>query len=74
MVSGQLMLRTQATGTQVKAHPLAIPDNGNRVYIGQPPTVGMPHGVAHIMTKLRRLATQLALQRLFSFDYPHRLL
>lgn len=70
----QLMLGAQAPGTQVEAHPLTILDDSSRVYIRQPLTVGVSHGMAYIMTKLRRLATQLTLQFLFSFDYPHKLL
>ena len=54
---GQFVLGAQASGTQVKARWLAISNDGSRVNIGQPLAVGVPHRMAHVMTKLRRLAT-----------------
>ena len=63
------MLGSQASGTQVESFGLAVYIKRGRVNIGDPAAVGMPFGVANIMTKLWGFPTQIALQCDFSFDY-----
>ncbi len=49
-------------------HLLALPIDSDRhfLYIGQPGTICTPLGVAHIMPKLRALATDITLCHLFA--------
>ena len=56
------MLGAQASGAQVKAPGLTVNENRSRVDIGHPAAVGMPLGMADIVTELWRFTTQIALQ------------
>jgi hypothetical protein len=47
-----LVLCSQAPGAQVEAFLLTVYNNIGRVYIGHPAAVGMPLGVADVMTEL----------------------
>ncbi len=47
------MLGAQASGAQVEALRLTVNQDGGRVNIGQPATVGMSLGMADIMAELR---------------------
>ncbi len=47
------MLIAQASGAQVKSFWLAIYNDGSRVNIGHPATVGVAFRMADIMTELR---------------------
>ena len=60
------MLSTKASGAKVEAFFFAIYGNRNWVYVRHPATIGMPLGVTDIMSKLRRLSTQITLQYIFS--------
>ena len=68
------MLGTQASGAQVEPLCLTSYNDSSRVDIRHPATIGMALGVAYIVTKLRRFATQITLQYMFSFDYKVNLL
>ena len=48
-----LMLGTKASGAQVSTFRLAINEDGGRVNIGSPASVGVALGVTNIMTELR---------------------
>jgi hypothetical protein len=48
-----LVLVAQASGAQVEPFWLAVYHDGDRVDIGHPAAVGVPLGVADIMTELR---------------------
>ena len=63
------MLGSEAPGAQVESFGLTVYIDRGRVNIGDPAAVGMPFGVADIMTKLWGFPTQIALQYDFSFDY-----
>jgi len=60
-----LVLRAQASGADGYSLFLAIGDHGDCPDIGQPASFCPPLGVAHIMSKPRTLATNLA-----SHDLP----
>lgn len=60
------MLGTQASGTEVEAFLFTVYIDRNRVNIRHPATLGMALGMTDIMTKLRGLPTQIALQYFFS--------
>ena len=47
------MLVAQAPGAQVKSLWLSVYNDGGRVNVGCPATVGVAFGVADIMTELR---------------------
>jgi hypothetical protein len=61
------MLRAQASGADGHSSFLAIGDNGDRPDVGYPASFCPPLGVAHIMSKPRTLATNLASHG-FPFD------
>ena len=63
------MLATQTSGAQVEFLGLTIYDQGNRVDIRHPPTIGASLGVADIMTELRGFPAQITLQYFFSLEY-----
>ncbi len=46
------MLGAKTPGAQVYPFLLSVNDDGGRVDIGYPAAVGMPLGMAHIMTEL----------------------
>ncbi len=53
---GHFIPGAQASGAQVKAFWLTIDYDFGRVDIGYPAAVGMPLGMADIMTELRRFS------------------
>jgi hypothetical protein len=55
-------MAAQAAGAQVHLSGFTLDGDGHRVDIGYPLAVGMPFRVAHVMTELRRFATDIALQ------------
>jgi len=50
---GNLMMGTQAPGTQVEPFHLAVNHDGSRVDVRYPAAVGVALGVADVMTELR---------------------
>ena len=66
------MLRAQASGTQVKAFGLTINNNGSRMDVRHPTTIGSAFGMAYVMAELRCLTAQVTLQYFFSFDLPEK--
>jgi hypothetical protein len=62
-LASNLVLSSQTPGTDVYTLLLAIYDNRGRLEVRQPLPLGMTLGVRYIVSKLRSLTAQLALQR-----------
>lgn len=60
-LASQLLLGAQALHANVELSRLSIDGQGRGVYVGQPTSVGVALGVAHVMTGSRYLAANLAL-------------
>ena len=67
------MLSAKASSTQVELFGLTLNYESNRVNIGHPAAFCVPLGMAHTMTKLRRLATYITLHYLVSVDCQKKL-
>ena len=62
-LAGWLILRAQASGTDVCFCLSSFYHNRGSLDVGQPAPQGTPFGVAHTIPELSRLATNLALHR-----------
>lgn len=57
----QFLLGAQALHADVELSRRSVDGQGRGVYVGQPTSVGVALGVAHVMTGFRYLAADLAL-------------
>ena len=59
------MVSAEAPGAEVETLRLAVYGEGYGVNIRHPEAVGMPLGVTHIMSELRRFTTKITFQFIF---------
>ncbi len=59
------VIGSQTPGAHTHLLALSIDSDRHFLYVRQPTTIGAPFGVAHIMPKLRSLATDITLCHLF---------
>jgi len=60
-LASQFLLGAQALHADFELLRLSVDGQGRGVHIGQPTSVGVAFGVAHVMTGFRYLAANLAL-------------
>jgi hypothetical protein len=56
------ILRAQASGAEIETSGATVNLNGNRVNIRQPFALGMPFGMADVLSELRSFTAQITLQ------------